>query len=61
MREPYEDYFRHVRRRHRAQVALLVGAAVLMMVAVITLVLVAEQVPAGDHRTTTAFDVTPIR
>jgi hypothetical protein len=58
MREPYEEYFRYVRRRHRAQVATVVGAVV-MMLAVISAVVVAWQVSAEDQRIAAALEVPP--
>jgi hypothetical protein len=56
MQDPYEEYFRYERRRHRTQVAMVVGA-VLMMIAAISAVVVAWQVSAEDQRIAAAYEV----
>ena len=58
MQDPYQEYFRYVRRRHRAQVATVVGAVVIML-AVISAAVVAWQVSAEDQRIAGAFEVPP--
>jgi hypothetical protein len=55
---PYEEYFRCVRRRHRAQVAIVVGT-ILLLVAATSAVVVAWQVSAENQRIAAAFTPTP--
>ena len=58
MQDPYEEYFRRARRRDRAEVAMLVGA-ILMMVAVISVVVLAWQLSAENQRIATTFEAPP--
>jgi ABC-type spermidine/putrescine transport system permease subunit II len=57
MRDPYDEYFRHQRRRNRAQVALVVGV-VLATIAVISASVIAWQISADEQRVASAFELT---
>ena len=58
MQDPYEEYFRRVRRRDRAEVAIVVGA-VLMMVAVIGAAVLAWQLSTENQRIAATFEAPP--
>lgn len=57
MKDPYEEFHRYERRRHRAQVAIVIGALAIMIVAAGAAVIY-WHVSAEDQRIASAFDTT---
>ena len=57
MQDPYEEFHRYERRRHRAQVAIVIGALAIM-IGVAVAAVIYWQVLAEDQRIASAFDTT---
>ena len=57
MQDPYEEFHRYERRRHRAQVAIVLGALAIVIAAASAAVIY-WRVSAEDQRIASAFDTT---